>query len=44
MSGYNIGTAEVESAFVAHPNVAEAAVVGIPHPVKGSSIWHIYFS
>ena len=39
ISGHNIGTAEVESAFVAHPNVAEAAVVGIPHPVKGSSIY-----
>ena len=38
VSGHNIGTAEVESAFVAHPSVAEAAVVGFPHPVKGNAI------
>lgn len=39
ISGHNIGTAEVESAFVANTNVAEAAVVGIPHTVKGNSIY-----
>ena len=31
VSGHNLGTAEIESAFVAHPKVAEAAVVGFPH-------------
>jgi len=39
VSGHRIGTAEVESALVSHPSVAEAAVVGIPHEVKG---WSIY--
>jgi acetyl-CoA synthetase len=39
VSGHRIGTAEVESAFVAHPTVAEAAVVGMPHPVKGEGIY-----
>jgi acetyl-CoA synthetase len=39
VSGHRIGTAEVESAFVAHPKVAEAAVVGMPHPVKGEGIY-----
>jgi acetyl-CoA synthetase len=39
VSGHRIGTAEVESALVAHPKVAEAAVVGMPHPVKGSAIY-----
>ncbi len=34
-----MGTAEVESALVSHPNVAEAAVVGMPHPVKGQAIY-----
>jgi acetyl-CoA synthetase len=34
-----MGTAEVESALVAHPKVAEAAVVGYPHEVKGQSIY-----
>jgi len=38
VSGHRIGTAEVESALVAHPAVAQAAVVGKPHPVKGQSI------
>jgi len=38
VSGHRIGTAEVESALVAHPAVAQAAVVGRPHPVKGQSI------
>ncbi len=37
-SGHRIGTAEVESALVAHPAVAEAAVVGRPHPIKGDAI------
>ena len=35
VSGHNLGTAEIESAFVAHPKVAEAAVVGFPHSIKG---------
>lgn len=39
VSGHRIGTAEVESALVAHPAVAEAAVVGFPHPVKGQGIY-----
>lgn len=39
ISGHRIGTAEVESAFVSHPNVAEAAVVGFPHDIKGQGIY-----
>ncbi len=39
VSGHRIGTAEVESALVMHEKVAEAAVVGCPHPVKGESIY-----
>ena len=39
VSGHRIGTAEVESALVSHPFVAEAAIVPIPHPVKGSAIY-----
>jgi acetyl-CoA synthetase len=39
ISGHRIGTAEVESALVLHPQVAEAAVVGFPHPVKGEGIY-----
>jgi len=39
VSGHRMGTAEVESALVSHPNVAEAAVVGYPHPIKGQSIY-----
>jgi acetyl-CoA synthetase len=39
VSGHRIGTAEVESALVAHPNVAEAAVVGCPHDIKGQGIY-----
>ncbi|MFP5329237.1 MAG: acetate--CoA ligase [Alphaproteobacteria bacterium] len=39
VSGHRIGTAEVESALVAHPKVAEAAVVGFPHEVKGQGIY-----
>jgi len=38
VSGHRIGTAEVESALVSHPHVAEAAVIGKPHDVKGESI------
>jgi acetyl-CoA synthetase len=38
VAGHRIGTMEVESALVAHPKVAEAAVVGRPHPVKGQSL------
>jgi acetyl-CoA synthetase len=39
VSGHRMGTAEVESALVAHPKVAEAAVVGCPHAVKGQGIY-----
>jgi len=39
VSGHRLGTAEVESALVAHPKVAEAAVVGYPHNVKGQGIY-----
>ncbi len=39
VSGHRMGTAEVESALVAHPNVAEAAVVGFPHEIKGQGIY-----
>jgi acetyl-CoA synthetase len=39
VSGHRLGTAEVESALVAHEAVAEAAVVGYPHPVKGQGIY-----
>ncbi len=38
VSGYRFGSAELESAFVAHPAVAEAAVIGKPHEIKGESI------
>jgi acetyl-CoA synthetase len=38
VSGHRLGTMEVESAFVAHPRVAEAAVVGRPHDIKGEAI------
>lgn len=38
VSGHRIGTAEVESALVGHPLVAQAAVVGRPHPIKGQGI------
>jgi acetyl-CoA synthetase len=38
VSGHRIGTAEVESALVAHPAVAQAAVVGFPHDIKGEAI------
>ncbi len=39
VSGHRMGTAEVESALVAHPHVAEAAVVGFPHDLKGQGIY-----
>ena len=38
VSGHRIGTMEVESALVSHPKVAEAAVVGKPHPMKGQAL------
>ena len=38
VSGHNIGTAEVESAAVCHPLIGEAAVVGVPHELKGTSM------
>jgi acetyl-CoA synthetase len=41
VSGYRLGTAEIESALVSHPAVAEAAAIGLPHEVKGQSI-HVY--
>lgn len=43
VSGHRMGTAEVESALVAHPAVAEAAVVGYPHDIKGQGIY-VYVS
>ncbi len=43
VSGHRMGTAEVESALVAHANVAEAAVVGYPHDIKGQGIY-VYVS
>ena len=39
VSGHRMGTAEIESALVAHKKVAEAAVVGYPHPIKGQGIY-----
>jgi acetyl-CoA synthetase len=39
VSGHRLGTAEIESALVAHPDVAEAAVVGYPHNIKGQGIY-----
>ncbi|MDX9986911.1 MAG: acetate--CoA ligase [Dehalococcoidales bacterium] len=39
VSGHRIGTAEVESSLVSHPQVAEAAVVGMPHKIKGQGIY-----
>ena len=43
ISGHRLGTAEIESALVAHPAVAEAAVVGYPHDIKGQGIY-VYVS
>ena len=39
VSGHRLGTAEIESALVAHPKVSEAAVVGYPHEIKGQGIY-----
>ena len=39
VSGHRMGTAEIESALVAHPKVAEAAIVGYPHDIKGQGIY-----
>ncbi len=39
VSGHRMGTAEIESALVAHAKVAEAAAVGVPHPLKGQAIY-----
>lgn len=39
VSGHRLGTAEIESALVAHPHVAEAAVVGYPHDIKGQGVY-----
>ena len=39
VSGHRLGTAEIESALVAHPSVSEAAVVGMPHDVKGQAVY-----
>ncbi len=41
VSGHRLGTAEVESALVSHPDVTEAAAIGLPHPVKGNAL-HTY--
>jgi acetyl-CoA synthetase len=41
VSGYRLGTAEVESALVSHPSVAEAAAIALPHELKGNAI-HVY--
>ena len=38
VSGYRLGTAEVESALVSHPDVSEAAAIGLPHEIKGNAI------
>jgi acetyl-CoA synthetase len=43
VSGHRLGTAEIESALVAHPSVSEAAVVGYPHDIKGQGIY-VYVS
>jgi acetyl-CoA synthetase len=39
VAGKRLGPAEVESAIAAHPDVAESAAIGVPHPVKGEAIW-----
>ena len=41
VSGYRLGTAEIESALVSHPAVTEAAAIGLPHELKGTGI-HTY--
>ena len=39
VSGYRLGTAEIESALVSHPAVSEAAAIGMPHEVRGNCVW-----
>ncbi|WP_415719276.1 acetate--CoA ligase [Maridesulfovibrio sp.] len=39
VSGHRLGTTEIESALIAHPDVTEAAVVGVPHEVKGQTVY-----
>ena len=39
VSGHRLGTTELESALVTHPDVAEAAIIGVPHPIKGEGIY-----
>lgn len=39
VSGYRLGTAEIESALVSHPSVAEAAAIALPHELKGNAIY-----
>ena len=39
VSGHRLGTAEIESALVSHPAVAEAAAIGLPHEIKGNAIF-----
>lgn len=39
VSGHNLGTAEIESAIIKHKDVAESAVVGYPHEVKGNALY-----
>ena len=39
VSGYRLGTAEIESIMITHPSVAESAAIGIPHPLKGNAIY-----
>ncbi|OVE80213.1 acetyl-coenzyme A synthetase, partial [bacterium I07] len=41
VSGYRLGSAEIESALVSHPNVSEAAAIALPHELKGNAI-HCY--
>ena len=41
VSGHRLGTAEVESALITHPAVAESAAIGLPHEVKGQAIYCI---
>ena len=43
VAGHRLGTAEIESAIVAHPQVAEAAAIGVPHAIKGQGI-HVFVS
>jgi acetyl-CoA synthetase len=38
VSGYRLGSADIESALVSHPSVAEAAAIGVPHEIKGNVI------